>query len=865
MLRGWFDSTFGNGSLLAQVVVVITLLVLVLAVLAWLFGRRRSGGVSRGPARGRQPRLSVMEAAIVDSKRRLVLVRRDQIEHLVMIGGPTDIVVETNIVRGRPAGFGIPGRRPAPGSRPQQQAPAVPGHQMPPAGAAIATSAAATAAAVLRHPAGNAQVDPVSEFRRGSGNGSVPLAPAPGSRPVSPPGSAVDRDAAALDISAFDPALANHPAIADPRHPAMPPPEPATLKSVAAMGHAPGQTVGSGSVAFAGLAAGAAALAAAAGNKSRKPDGETAARRETVETTAASHALKVTTPSPVQLRSETVQPAPVAEIAAFTPPAPAQEPPVNVEPDHEQEVAADPDPLGDLESEFEKAFETSLQDLNPTAQSADTLAAADEAVPEDDAVQPDATELETVEPEELAIESEETVLVAETVADAPVQELVEEVADPEETVMVHEQVPAEAEYLSETPEILDDDEIALQSDQFQSVTELPVEDVEEPVADVDDNVEPAVALDDEMDDTDEPAFESMAPMAEETTIVETVEVPTSEAMVAPEDAAHETAQADTVSESTPDSEMEPAEPGSEIDLDYLEASLSSAPAALQRQPETTAGEDEILEVTAEAEPEPVAEVEAEIVDDIPEPEAEEEPEFEQAEESSVEYEATAEADVEPVIEQLSEPESEPEIETEPEAVPDETAETEPAETEEERSPSGLPAELAFLDQPVTADEMEAEIEPPVAEQPAAPKPAVKSVNPFPTIPENVRRSVMEAARRAVSPEVAEGIAAGTNTDVAATTLGDLAQRLEKALSEQASGKGTTPPSSPEDVPAAAADEAMPAEAEAESGEDQAAEDMERAVIDFNSRRKDEPDPEDALEDEMARLLNDLTGDTNRVG
>ena len=43
------------------------------------------------------------------------------------------------------------------------------------------------------------------------------------------------------------------------------------------------------------------------------------------------------------------------------------------------------------------------------------------------------------------------------------------------------------------------------------------------------------------------------------------------------------------------------------------------------------------------------------------------------------------------------------------------------------------------------------------------------------------------------------------------------------------------------------------------------EESERAVIDFKARRRDEPDPDDALEDEMARLLNDLTGDTNRVG
>lgn len=43
------------------------------------------------------PRLSVVEYANVDSKRRLVLIRRDDVEHLIMTGGPVDVVIETGI------------------------------------------------------------------------------------------------------------------------------------------------------------------------------------------------------------------------------------------------------------------------------------------------------------------------------------------------------------------------------------------------------------------------------------------------------------------------------------------------------------------------------------------------------------------------------------------------------------------------------------------------------------------------------------------------------------------------------------------------------------------------------------------------
>ena len=44
-------------------------------------------------------RLAVVDAAAVDGRRRLVLIRRDNVEHLLMIGGGADIVVEPNIVR----------------------------------------------------------------------------------------------------------------------------------------------------------------------------------------------------------------------------------------------------------------------------------------------------------------------------------------------------------------------------------------------------------------------------------------------------------------------------------------------------------------------------------------------------------------------------------------------------------------------------------------------------------------------------------------------------------------------------------------------------------------------------------------------
>jgi hypothetical protein len=93
-----FDTLFGM-PLAARFFIAFLVVLALIGLTAWLvrrFGANRLGG---GAARGRQPRLAVIDAATVDGRRRLVLIRRDNIEHLLMIGGPTDLVVEPNIVR----------------------------------------------------------------------------------------------------------------------------------------------------------------------------------------------------------------------------------------------------------------------------------------------------------------------------------------------------------------------------------------------------------------------------------------------------------------------------------------------------------------------------------------------------------------------------------------------------------------------------------------------------------------------------------------------------------------------------------------------------------------------------------------------
>ncbi|MCO5133584.1 MAG: flagellar biosynthetic protein FliO [Phyllobacteriaceae bacterium] len=99
----WINDTLGTElSANVQLGIMFVALLLALLVILWLF-RRIFGSPGARVARSRQPRLGVVEAAVVDDTRRLVLVRRDNVEHLLMIGGPGDVVVETNIARNAPA------------------------------------------------------------------------------------------------------------------------------------------------------------------------------------------------------------------------------------------------------------------------------------------------------------------------------------------------------------------------------------------------------------------------------------------------------------------------------------------------------------------------------------------------------------------------------------------------------------------------------------------------------------------------------------------------------------------------------------------------------------------------------------------
>ncbi|EJB02449.1 Flagellar biosynthesis protein, FliO [Rhizobium leguminosarum bv. trifolii WSM597] len=157
---------YGSRFLLAAGGVGLALLLLILVL--WVIRSRAPSPFVRG-GRNRQPRLQVLDAAAVDARRRLVLVRRDDVEHLIMIGGPSDIVIESRIL---PAAAGQP--ETADRSQPVEQRPVLPlaRPETPP----ISPPRAAVAAPVATPAA--ARVEPATEP-----SFSAPVSPEPRPRP----------------------------------------------------------------------------------------------------------------------------------------------------------------------------------------------------------------------------------------------------------------------------------------------------------------------------------------------------------------------------------------------------------------------------------------------------------------------------------------------------------------------------------------------------------------------------------------------------------------------------------------------------------------------------------------------------------
>lgn len=115
----------GSGNTFLTMLFALGAVIVLIVLAVWLM--KVVFNVSGNAGRGRNRRLAVIDTLVLDQKRQLLIVRRDNVEHLILTGGAHDLVVETGIpVAETPAAQPIR-RQPvpqAPARRPQPASPA---------------------------------------------------------------------------------------------------------------------------------------------------------------------------------------------------------------------------------------------------------------------------------------------------------------------------------------------------------------------------------------------------------------------------------------------------------------------------------------------------------------------------------------------------------------------------------------------------------------------------------------------------------------------------------------------------------------------------------------------------------------------
>lgn len=221
-MQNWIVTTFNVSEGLAQglaLAVSLSVVLILFGLFVFVIKRLMNGNTPQ--VRGRQPRIALMDSASIDGRRRLLLVRRDNVEHLILVGGPSDVVVEQNIIKNAPLAGTIGRSGPYATATPAAgglKAPIAPGPEIP-----LSPEVAAPVAEALNAPTGKTPE-------------TAPVAPVPASLPNGPsatsPAIVADRTKASEPIGAGS-APKTAPA-GRPPQPSAPPPASGAPNSAAA-------------------------------------------------------------------------------------------------------------------------------------------------------------------------------------------------------------------------------------------------------------------------------------------------------------------------------------------------------------------------------------------------------------------------------------------------------------------------------------------------------------------------------------------------------------------------------------------------------------------------------------------------------
>lgn len=146
----FITSLFGTGNSALTAVFALAAVIVAILLVLWLL--KLLFNASSNVGRGRNRRLTVVDSLALDPKRQLLIIRRDDVEHLILTGGPHDLVIETGIEVGDEA-TPQPTRRPVPqvaSRKPAAHRPGNPAAPVPPVTPPQPTAAPATAIEQLR-------------------------------------------------------------------------------------------------------------------------------------------------------------------------------------------------------------------------------------------------------------------------------------------------------------------------------------------------------------------------------------------------------------------------------------------------------------------------------------------------------------------------------------------------------------------------------------------------------------------------------------------------------------------------------------------------------------------------------------------
>ncbi|GAA5105181.1 hypothetical protein [Bartonella jaculi] len=97
----WLSNQIGTSA--ANITISLVLFVVIITIITAFitFLRRLNTRGFNTNKKKRPPRLTICDTLVIDRTRRLILIRCDDREHLILIGGLTDFVIESDIISER--------------------------------------------------------------------------------------------------------------------------------------------------------------------------------------------------------------------------------------------------------------------------------------------------------------------------------------------------------------------------------------------------------------------------------------------------------------------------------------------------------------------------------------------------------------------------------------------------------------------------------------------------------------------------------------------------------------------------------------------------------------------------------------------